>query len=286
VSLSKGKNGCHSTNGLFMHTGGDAGYCYCVTDDCTQRQSTLTNRGSNLYKLSEVSNIVLFEEDMNCPNHVRLRSRSNSLKACAEVVSMSKGKNGCHSTYDIFMHDGTDSGYCYCIKDECTERSPSTSGLNIYQFATRSCEAKHAEDSKQCSVLRKNDHVVIMNRPCKIVEISTKTGKDGQSEVHFSGLDIFTGYRFKDTCTPNDSRDIPNIKSKDYQLLSLDDGFLSLYDADTYDNREDLNIPVFNEIASEIRAAIENDKAIKCTVLSACGEEAVIGTEQDEDNLY
>ena len=46
------------------------------------------------------------------------------------------------------------------------------------------------------------------------------------------------------------------------QLLSLDDGFLSLYDADTYDNREDLNIPVFTEIAKEIRAAIENDKAI------------------------
>ena len=136
VFLSKGKNGCHSTNGLFMHTGGDAGYCYCVKDDCTQRHR-VTNRGSNLYKLSEVSNIVLFEEDMNCPNHVRLRSRSNGLKACAEVVSMSKGKNGCHSTYDIFMHDGTDSGYCYCIKDECTERSPSTSGLNIYQFATR-----------------------------------------------------------------------------------------------------------------------------------------------------
>ena len=42
----------------------------------------------------------------------------------------------------------------------------------------------------------------------------------------------------------------------------MDDGFLSLYDADTYDNREDLNIPVFTEIASEIRAAIENDKAI------------------------
>lgn len=41
----------------------------------------------------------------------------------------------------------------------------------------------------------------------------------------------------------------------------MDDGFLSLYDPDTDDQREDLNIPD-GEIAEEIRAAIENDKAI------------------------
>jgi len=151
--------------------------------------------------------------------------------------------------------------------------------------AEGTCEAKHAEDSKQCSALRKNDHVVIKNRPCKIVEISTKTGKNGQSEMHFLGLDIFTQKKLNDICQHNDSRDVPTIKSKDYQLLSLDDGFLSLYDPDTVDQREDLNIPD-GEIAEEIRAAIENDKAILCIVLSACGEEAVIGTKQDVDNLY
>ena len=45
------------------------------------------------------------------------------------------------------------------------------------------------------------------------------------------------------------------------ELLSLDDGFLSLYDPDTDDQREDLKIPD-DEIGEEIRAAIENDKAI------------------------
>jgi len=286
VTLSKGKNGCHTSNGLFMHSGEDSGYCYCVTDDCTQRQSTLTNRGSNLYKISEVTSIKLFEEDMNCPNHVQLRSRSNSLKACAEVVSMSKGKNGCHPTYDIFMHDGTDSGYCYCIKDECRVRSPSSTGLNIYEFTKRTCEAKHAKDSKQCLALRLQDYVVIMNRPCKIVELSTKTGKDGQSEVHFSGLDIFSGILLKDNCSSNDSRDVPNIKRKDYKLLLLEDGILTLEDADTYEIREDLRIPVFTDIARVIQKAIDNDAPLLCTVLSACEEEAVVGTKIDYGNLY
>jgi len=154
----------------------------------------------------------------------------------------------------------------------------STSGISV----EGTCEAKHAKDSKQCSALRKNDHVVIMNRPCKIVEISTKTGKDGQSEVYFFGIDIFTQKGFKDNCPPNDSRDVPNIKSKDYALLDVDAGFLSLLDPDTEDIRDDLHLPVDPELTNEISGAYDEGKSILCVVLSACGEEAVIGTKVDE----
>merc|ERR1712241_148726 len=96
----------------------------------------------------------------------------------------------------------------------------------------------------QCSALRKNGFVMIKGRPCKIVEMSTsKTGKDDQL------------------------------------LDCSDDGYLSLMD-DSGDTREDLKIPE-GDIGEECKNATADGRDIMCTVLSACGEEAVIATKVD-----
>lgn len=45
--------------------------------------------------------------------------------------------------------------------------------------------------SIQCSALRKNGHVVIKGRPCKIIDMSTsKTGKHGHAKVHLVATDV------------------------------------------------------------------------------------------------
>ena len=72
-----------------------------------------------------------------------------------------------------------------------------------------------------CSSLRTGGHVVIKNRPCKIVEKSTSaTGKHGQAKAHLIGIDIFTSKKLEDVKPLNHDVDVPNISRKDYSLVS------------------------------------------------------------------
>jgi len=130
----------------------------------------------------------------------------------------------------------------------------------------------------QCSSLRKNGYVMIKQRPCKIVEMSTsKTGKHGHAKVHMVALDIFTGKKYEDICPSTHNMDVPNVERKDYQLIGVEDDFLSLMD-DSGATRDDLKVPE-GDIGNEIMAADSEGKDILCTVLGACGEEAVIATK-------
>merc|ERR1739848_984254 len=118
----------------------------------------------------------------------------------------------------------------------------------------------------QCSALRKNGFVMIKSRPCKIVEMSTsKTGKHGHAKVHMVALDIFTGKKLEDICPSTHNMDVPNVKRKDYQLIGMEDEFLSLMD-DAGETREDLKCPGDdNDVGNEIRNAVANEADILVT---------------------
>ena len=54
--------------------------------------------------------------------------------------------------------------------------------------------------------------------------------------------------------------EVPNVKRKDYQLIGMDDDFLSMMD-DTGDTREDLKCPE-DDVGQEIKNAIDNETDI------------------------
>ena len=72
----------------------------------------------------------------------------------------------------------------------------------------------------QCSALRKSGFVVIKNRPCKIVEMTTsKTGKHGHAKVHLVAIDIFTNKKLEELCPSTHNMNVPNVRRQEYQLV-------------------------------------------------------------------
>jgi translation initiation factor 5A len=131
---------------------------------------------------------------------------------------------------------------------------------------------------KQCSAFRKGECVVIKGRPCKIVEMSTsKTGKHGHAKVHIVAIDIFTNKKYEDICPSTHNMESPNVKRSDYQLMSINpDGYVSLLDLETMEERVDLKLPE-GELNQQIKESFEKDEGgILVTVVKSMGEEQIL----------
>ncbi|CAN3354446.1 eukaryotic translation initiation factor 5A-2 [Diutina catenulata] len=131
----------------------------------------------------------------------------------------------------------------------------------------------------QCSALRKNGHVVIKGRPCKIVDMSTsKTGKHGHAKVHLVAIDIFTGKKLEDLSPSTHNMEVPNVNRTEYQLLDIDDGYLSLMTADG-DTKDDVKLPE-GELGDKIQSEFDEGKDLMVSIIAAMGEEAAISFKE------
>ncbi|KAJ2806459.1 translation initiation factor eIF5A [Coemansia guatemalensis] len=131
----------------------------------------------------------------------------------------------------------------------------------------------------QCSALRKNGHVVIKGRPCKIIDMSTsKTGKHGHAKVHLVATDIFNNKKYEDISPSTHNMDVPNIVRKDYLLLDVgekEDPFVSyLFDEKTGEDKS-IKAPS-EEMRQKLAGFIDAGTDINITILSAMGEEALM----------
>ena len=132
----------------------------------------------------------------------------------------------------------------------------------------------------QCSSLRKNGHVVIKGRPCRIVDMSTsKTGKHGHAKVNLVAIDIFTGKKYEDVCPSTHNMEVPIINRMEYQLCNIDDeGFMSLMDAQG-NSKDDVRLPE-DELGTQIRTMFDDGKDVLVAIQSAMGQEAAVGVKE------
>ncbi|KAK0236893.1 eukaryotic translation initiation factor 5A-2 [Armillaria nabsnona] len=131
----------------------------------------------------------------------------------------------------------------------------------------------------QCSALRKNGFVVIKNRPCKIVEMSTsKTGKHGHAKVHLVAIDIFTNKKLEDICPSTHNMDVPNVQRNEFQLVNIDEGFLNLMTQDGTP-KDDVKVPD-SELGGQISKEFDDGKDLLVTIISAMGEEQAISYKE------
>ncbi|ODQ47329.1 hypothetical protein PICMEDRAFT_71411 [Pichia membranifaciens NRRL Y-2026] len=131
----------------------------------------------------------------------------------------------------------------------------------------------------QCSALRKNGFVVIKGRPCKIVDMSTsKTGKHGHAKVHLVAIDIFTQKKLEDLSPSTHNMEVPVVKRNEFQLLDIDDGYLSLMNNDG-DMKEDVRAPE-GEMGEKLQSDFDDGKELIVTIVSAMEEEACISYKE------
>lgn len=129
----------------------------------------------------------------------------------------------------------------------------------------------------QAGSLKKGDIILIKDKPCKVLEISTsKTGKHGHAKANITAVDIFEDKKAED-CLPSSHNVMCVVTNKnEYDLTNLnDDGTVTLMD-DKGEYREDLSIDTSSDIYSSIKDAFDKGQDIIVTVLSAMGREKII----------
>lgn len=157
--------------------------------------------------------------------------------------------------------------------------NPTANDDDIETFENANASSASLSYPIQCSALRKNGHVLIKNRPCRIVDMSTsKTGKHGHAKVNLVGIDIFSGKKYEDMCPSTHNMEVPNIVRSELQLIDIDDGFMSFM-MPNGSTKDDVKLPE-GELGEQIQALFTEGKDLLVTVIAAMGEEVAIAAKE------
>jgi len=137
---------------------------------------------------------------------------------------------------------------------------------------------------QEAGSIKKGDHVMIKDLPCKVKEIFTSKIWKGPYRGCFQSKiiahDIFTGKKFEHTCPASQHVNMPFVKRDEYTVIDIGrEGELSLL-TPMCDMKVDLNLPTETEddhkIAEAIKTDFNNGRTVVVVVQSACGVEKLI----------
>ena len=130
----------------------------------------------------------------------------------------------------------------------------------------------------QAGSIRKGGYIMVKDRPCKVVDISTsKTGKHGHAKCHFVAIDIFTNKKMEELCPSSHNISVPNVTRKEYQVIDIqEDHYISLLD-ENGEPKDDLQLPDDIELSENIKNKFnEGIDDVLITTIYAMGNEKVI----------
>lgn len=107
---------------------------------------------------------------------------------------------------------------------------------------------------------------------------TSKTGKHGHAKVHLVAIDIFTGKKLEDLSPSTHNMDVPNVQRTEFQLIDIDDGFLSLMTADG-NTKDDVKVPE-GELGDKLQADFDEGKDLLVTIIASMGEESAISYKE------
>lgn len=103
--------------------------------------------------------------------------------------------------------------------------------------------------------LREGRYILIDGVPCRVVEIEQSSpGKHGSAKMRVTAIGIFDGHK-KMIIKPSDSDiEVPILKKKKAQIVSISGSNVQLMDSDTY---EVFELPIPEEFAGKLVAGNE-----------------------------
>ena len=109
---------------------------------------------------------------------------------------------------------------------------------------------------------------------------TSKPGKHGHAKVALEAYNIFTHKKYEEISPAHANVDVPTLVRREYLLLMVDGGYLSLYDKDSGETKEDVRMPV-GEVGEKVQKMMERGgKDIFVVVLGAMGVEMVVDCKE------